>query len=154
MTDKTGDYRNGRHVVYNLNVHLVLVTKYRRGVITDRVREDIIQTTRETCERHDVLIEAIDGEDDHIHMLISYPPKLAVSNLIAAIKTTTSKAVRASNYPEVRKALDGGAFWSPSYFVSSTGGASLETVKQYVENQRNPNRKVGRPVAVSSPPQK
>jgi putative transposase len=145
MTDNQHEYRTGRHVVYDLNSHIVLVTKYRKNAITDRVRELLIVTAQEVCERHGAALLEADGETDHIHLLVSYPPKVSLSVLVMAIKTNTSKRIRAQGWDEVRKALWGDHFWSPSYFVASTGGATLEKVAQYVRSQREPNRKQGRP---------
>lgn len=145
MTDKAADYRTGRHVVYNLHAHIVLVTKYRRDPITDRVRKLIIDVTQEVCDRHGVTLMEADGETDHIHLLINYPPKLSLSALVGAIKTNTSKRVREQQWPEVTQALWGEHFWSPSYFVTSTGGAPLERVAAYIRDQRTPNKTVGRP---------
>ena len=145
MSFKQEDYRVGRHVVYDLNAHIALVTKYRKDAITDRVRELLIATTRDVCERNESVLLEADGESDHLHLLISYPPKISLSALVMAIKTNTSKQVRAQGWEEVRRALWGRHFWSPSYFVASTGGAPLEKVAAYVRSQREPNRKQGRP---------
>lgn len=134
-------------MVYDLNAHIVLVTKYRKNAITDRVRELLVRTAREVCERHESKLLEVDGESDHLHLLISYPPKVSLSKLVMAIKTNTSKQVRAQGWEEVRRALWGNHFWSPSYFAASTGGAPLEKVAAYVRSQREPNRKQGRPVA-------
>ncbi|MCH9736507.1 MAG: IS200/IS605 family transposase [Actinomycetia bacterium] len=145
MASKQDDYRTGRHVVYRLTVHLVLVTKYRRGVITDRVRELLVDTAREVCERHGAALLEADGEDDHLHLLVDYPPRLSVSTLVGAVKTNTSKRVREQQWPEVTAALWGEHFWSPSYFACSTGGAPLERVAAYIRTQREPNKPPGRP---------
>ena len=152
MTDKPAltsatvdDYRTGRHVVYRLHAHVVLVTKYRRSPITDRVRKLLIETTREVCERHGVSLVEADGESDHLHLVVDYPPKVSLSILVGAIKTNTSRRVREQNWPEARAKLWGEHFWSPSYFAVSTGGAPLEAVRQYVREQRQPNKKPGRP---------
>ena len=126
-------------MVYDLNAHIVLVTKYRKDAITDRVRELLIATTREVCERHEAALLEADGDSDHIHLLVSYPPKVSLSVLVMAIKTNTSKQVRAQGWEEVRRALWGNHFWSPSYFAASTGGAPLEKVVEYVRSQRGPN---------------
>lgn len=132
-------------MTYRLHAHVVLVTKYRKDPITDRVRTLLIETTREVCERHEVTLVEADGEADHLHILIDYPPKVSLSLLIGAIKTNTSKRVREQGWPEVTNALWGEHFWSPSYFVTSTGGAPLELVAAYVRNQREPNKNPGRP---------
>ncbi|MCT6735267.1 IS200/IS605 family transposase [Rhodococcus qingshengii] len=138
-------YRTGRHVVFSLHAHIVLVTKYRRGAITDRVREHLIATTRDVCERFETTLLEADGEDDHLHLLVDYPPKVSLSKLVGAIKTNTSLRVRRENFPEVTQALWGDHFWSPSYFVTSTGGAPLERVAAYVRAQREPSRAPGKP---------
>lgn len=138
-------YRTGRHVVYQLHAHIVVVTKYRRGVITDRVRELLIDQAAESCRMLEAELLEADGEDDHLHLLVSYPPKLALSRLVGAIKTNTSRKVRAQQWPEVTRALWGSHFWSPSFFVASTGGAPLERVAQYVRDQRSPSRGPGKP---------
>ncbi|MGC9221236.1 MAG: IS200/IS605 family transposase [Solirubrobacteraceae bacterium] len=145
MSADANDFRNGRHVVYRLHAHVVLITKYRRGVMTDRVRQLLIATTREVCERHDVTLVEADGETDHLHLLLDYPPKISLSTLIGAIKTNTSRVIRKQRWPEVTRALWGQHFWSPSYCVLSTGGAPIETVRKYIANQRSPNRTPGRP---------
>ena len=138
-------YRTGRHVVYDLNAHVVLVTKYRRGVITDRVREHLISTTREVCRRFEVELVEADGEDDHLHLLINYPPKVSLSTLIGSIKGKTAFHLRRESFPEVTAGLWGDHFWSPSYFVTSNGGAPLEKVAAYVRDQREPSRGPGKP---------
>lgn len=145
MPDEHSDYRTGRHVVFSLQAHIVLVTKYRRGPITDRVRHLLVQTATDVCVRHDATVLEADGEADHLHLLIDYPPKVALSRLVGSIKTNTSKRVREQEWREITQARMGQHFWSPSYFAASTGGASLEKVAEYVRAQRLPNRKPGRP---------
>lgn len=144
MSDTEGSYRRGRHVVSDLSAHIVLVTKYRRGAISDRSRECIIRSARETCERFDGSVIEADGEDDHIHLLVSYPPKVSISTLVMAIKTNSSKSLREQGWRETAS-TGKDHFWSPSYFVASTGGASLDRVSEYVRNQRKPPRGPGRP---------
>lgn len=145
MTTDRNKYRTGRHVVFSLQAHIVLVTKYRRGAITDRVREEIIEASKEVGDRLDFTIIEADGEDDHIHLIIDYPPKIALSRIIMVLKTNTSRRVREKNFPEVENALWGNHFWSPSYFACSTGGASLDKVRKYVQNQRKEPKGPGRP---------
>lgn len=145
MEGNQDDYRVGRHVVYSLTAHVVLVTKYRKNAITDRVRKLLIETAREVCDHYECELLEADGEHDHLHLLIGYPPKMALSKLVMLVKANTSKRVREKGWPEVTRALWGKHFWSPSYFVASTGGAPLEQVAGYIRDQRNPNRRPGRP---------
>ena len=146
MNYKQGKYRTGRHVVFSLQAHIVLVTKYRRGAISDRVRDVIVATANDVAKRYEFQILDIDGEDDHIHLVVDYPPKLSLSKLVMVLKANTAKKIREQRFDEVESVLWGDHFWSPSYFVSSTGGASLEKVRRYVQDQRKPPRGPGRPV--------
>jgi putative transposase len=142
LTDK---FRNGRHVVFNLHAHLVFTPKYRRKVLTARVTNSIEQSCREVASHFEVQIEAFESDSDHVHLLISYPPKLALSNLVMRMKTMSAWRLREQAFPEVSKALWGEHFWSPSYCAVSAGGAPLEIIKAYIEGQQSPNRPKGRP---------
>ena len=146
MDYKQGKYRTGRHVVFSLQAHIVLVTKYRRGAISDRVRDVIITAARDVAKRYEFQILDIDGEDDHIHLVVDYPPKLSLSKLVMVLKANTAKKIREQRFDEVESVLWGDRFWSPSYLVTSTGGDSLEKVRRYVQDQRKPPRGPGRPV--------
>lgn len=99
----------------------------------------------EVCERSDSTLDAFETDDDHAHLLVTYPPKVALSRLVMSMKTLSAMRVRSRRWPEVQRALWGDHFWSPSYVVVFCGGAPLDVVKAYVENQRSPNRKLGRP---------
>lgn len=114
----------------------MFVVKYRRAVITERVRATISESFHDTAERLESEIQAVDGEADHIHLLTRYPPKIALSRLAGALKTNSARAVRDRGFAEVRRCLWGKHFWTDAYFAASTGGANLETVKAYIESQR------------------
>jgi putative transposase len=133
------EIRRGRSVVHVLVVHLVFVTKYRRGVITDRVLEHIRNTCRGVCAKMGAELRELDGEDDHIHLLVGYPPKLSISRLVNSLKLVSARLLRKRDFPEVRRKLWGNHFWTPSYYAGSCGGASLQTVKRYIQDQRRPN---------------
>ncbi len=139
------DWRNGRHVVYRLPAHIVLVPKYRKRVMTERVSAELEAAFAETCSHFGATVDAFETDDDHAHLLVSYPPKVALSRLVMSLKTNSARRVRSHRWPEVESALWGDHFWSPSYSVVSCGGAPLEVVKRYVESQRSPHRKPGRP---------
>ena len=135
MTDASG-FRSGRHVVFKLHVHLVFVTKYRRGVITDRVREFLKEAMEKVCLDFEAELMEFDGEDDHVHLLIAYPPKVAISAMVNSLKGASAYRLRLQKFPDVQKKLWGKHFWSPSYCAVSCGGAALETVKAYIQSQR------------------
>lgn len=134
------DIRRGRSVIYALTVHLVFVTKYRRGVITDRVREHLKQSLAAVCRKMGCTLREFDGEDDHVHLLVDYPPKLAISRLVNSLKLVSARLLRKRDFPEVRRKLWGVHFWTPSYYAGSTGGANLHTVKRYIQAQRLPKQ--------------
>ena len=80
-----------------------------------------------------------DGEDDHVHLLVNYPPKLAISALVNALKGVSSRMIRQAGFPSIQNKLWGGALWSPSYFAASCGGAPIAIIKQYIEQQQTPH---------------
>ena len=137
MSNNT-DIRHGRHCVFNLHVHLVFVTKYRRGVFTKEVINDLREIFTDVCADFEAELVEFDGEDDHVHLLVNYPPKVAVSALVNSLKGVSSRMIRKKNYPEIKKKLWGGALWSPSYFAGSCGGAPISIIRQYIEQQRTP----------------
>jgi putative transposase len=122
-------------VVFVLHADLVFSTKYRRGVLTDRLREFLRPVMASTCTGSAATLEAFDGEEDHVHLLVCYPPKVALSTLVNSLKGASSQLIRKEIFPEVTRQLWGDHFWSPSYCVVSCGGASLEIIKKYVEQQ-------------------
>lgn len=130
------DYRTGRHCVFAMHVHLVFVLKYRRKVLTERVLEALRESFDIIAAKFDAIVRECDGEDDHVHLLVEYPPKVAVSSLVNSLKGASSRLIRKKRFPEVRKALWGEHFWSPSYFASSCGGAPLNILKEYIRDQR------------------
>jgi putative transposase len=130
------EFRTGRHVVHNLNAHLVLVPKYRRKVITDRVFQVLIDAIQSVCGDFECELRESGYEPDHVHLLVNYPPKVALSTLVNSLKGVSARRLRAENLPEVTRKLCGAHFWSPSYCAVSCGGAPLAVVKQYIERQR------------------
>lgn len=132
------DLRHGRHCVFKMHVHLVFVTKYRRNVFTKEVLDDLKIFFEKVCLDFESELVEIDGEDDHVHLLVNYPPKVSVSALVNSLKGVSSRMIRKKNYPSIKKKLWGGALWSPSYFAGSCGGAPIEIIRQYIEQQQTP----------------
>lgn len=130
------DIRHGRHCVFKMRVHLVFVTKYRRGVFTKAILDDLQEIFASVCVDFEAELVEFDGEDDHVHLLVNYPPKVAISKLVNSLKGVSSLLIRKKNYPSIRKKLWGGALWSPSYFAGSCGGAPIEIIRQYIEQQQ------------------
>ena len=131
-------WRTGRSCVFKNHVHLVLITKYRRGVFTPTMLTRTKELIIEICEQMDCELIEFNGENDHIHILLNVHPKLAISNLVGKLKGKTSYFLRREFWPQIKNKLWGKHFWSPSYCLVSVGGASIEVVKQYIANQRKP----------------
>ncbi len=110
-------------MVYKLHPHPIFVTKYQKKVMTDRVADELRSAFEEVCGPHDVTLDAFETNHDHAHLLVSYPPKVALSTPAMTLKAASSIRVLARHPPEVRNALCGDHFWSPSYCVLSCGGA-------------------------------
>ena len=132
------EIRSGRHCVFNMHVHLVFVTKYRKDVFTKSMLDAMKGMFEKVCSDFEAELTEFNGEDDHGHLLINYPPKVAVSNLVNSLKGVSSRHLR-KEFPEIKNKLWGGSLWSPSYFASSCGGAPLEIIKQYIEQQQSPH---------------
>ena len=137
--EKNTEIRTGRHCVFNLHAHLVFVTKYRRGVFNKMILDDLHGIFAKVCCDFEVELVEFDGEEDHVHLLVNYPPKVAVSSLVNSLKGVSSRMIRKKNYPSIRQKLWGAALWSPSYFAGSCGGAPIEIVRQYIEQQNTPH---------------
>jgi putative transposase len=137
------NFRNGAHVVYKLHAHIIFVTKYRRKVMTERVSNLIKQEFEKSCEKFKVELDEFETDDDHVHILITYPPKVCLSSLVKSLKIRSSKVIRQQNWDEVTSALWGNHFWSNSYCVVSCGGAPFQIIKKYIQNQKMPNKKPG-----------
>ncbi|STY59712.1 Transposase and inactivated derivatives [Mannheimia haemolytica] len=109
---KETEIRRGRHVVFNLHVHLVFVTKYRREVFTQAILNDLQLNFATICADFEATLVEFDGEDDHVHLLVEYPPKVAISHLVNSLKGVSSRMIRKKNYPSIRKKLWGNQLWS------------------------------------------
>lgn len=133
--------RRGRHVVYNIHIHLVFVTKYRGKVFTKEILNELNLILIQVCQDFDAELVEFNGEQDHVHLLVNYPPKVSVSSLVNSLKGVSSRMIRKNNYPSIDRQLWGNTLWSPSYFASSCGGASIDIIREYIEQQQEvPNQ--------------
>lgn len=135
------DFRRGRSVVSALHAHIVFVTKYRRGVLSDRALAVAKQSFIDVCHDFGVTLRECDGEDDHVHLLVEFPPTVQLSKLVNSLKGVSSRRLRARKFPEVEERLWGGHLWCPSYFIATCGGAPLDIVREYVASQREKGNK-------------
>lgn len=132
------EIRTGRHCVFNMHVHLVFVAKYRRDVFTKPMLETMHEVFERVCLDFEAELVEFDGEHDHVHLLVNYPPKIAISSLVNSLKGASSRILR-TKHPEIKNKLWGNALWSPSYFAASCGGAPIGIIKQYIQQQQTPH---------------
>ena len=135
MTQET-DYRRGRHCFFAIHAHLVFVTKYRRGVFRQEHLDSLHRILSDVCKDFDAELIEFNGERDHVHLLINYPPKVALSALVNSLKGVSSRLLRkefGDFHPWLKRR---GVLWSPSYFAASCGGAPIEILRQYIEQQQ------------------
>lgn len=133
------DIRHGRHCVFAIHAHLVFVTKFRRNVFQKEHLDAMQRVLASVCRDFEAELLEFDGEHDHVHLLVTYPPKVALSNLVASLKGVSSRRLRqqfGDFHPWLKRR---GVLWSPSYFASSCGGAPMEILRQYIEDQRTPD---------------
>ena len=132
-TNMTIDLDKGRHSVTTLNAHLVFVTKYRRKIFSSESLNFLEETMKDTAKKMGFSITEFNGENDHIHVLIRYPPKYSISKIVNHLKGVSSRMYR------TKYVVSGEHLWSPSYLASSSGGAPIEVLKQYIQNQEKPS---------------
>ena len=108
-----------------MHVHLVFVTKYRRTVFTKQILEDLRDIFVNVCRDFEAELIEFEGEEDHVHLLVNYPPKVTVSKLVNGLKGVSSRLLRKKQYPSILQSLWGNHLWSPSYFAGACGGLHL-----------------------------
>lgn len=124
----------GSHSIYNLQFHYVACVKYRRDVLNERVSTRLKEINLSVAKEAGVKIIEQETDRDHIHILFSIKPRVQLSKFINSLKSVSSRLLF-REYPDLKQQLWGGAFWSPSYFLASTGQVTLDVLKRYVENQ-------------------
>lgn len=134
----SSDIRRGRSCVFDLHVHLVFVTKYRRCVFARQAMRALEGLFSGVCEDFGAELVEFDGEKDHVHLLVHYPPTVQLSKLVNSLKGVSSRRLR-KEVPEVARHYWKNQLWSPSYFAGSCGGAPIEVVRQYIEQQNSPH---------------
>lgn len=131
------EVRKGRHVVHAMHVHLVFVTKYRRAVFASEHLDFLEGIFRSVCADFEAELVEFNGEEDHVHLLVHYPPKVAVSKLVNSLKGVSSRRL-AKKYGRLHRYFWKGVLWSPSYFAGSVEGAPISVLRQYIEQQTRP----------------
>ena len=136
------DWRTGKHVVFELYVHLVFTPKYRRKVFDDAMLRRLEAIFSEQCALLECKLVEFNGEGDHVHLLVNHPTKVSIANLSRVLKGVSARLLRKEFWPQINTVLWGDHFWSPSYCAVSAGGAPLEVIKKYIEDQNRPTTSV------------
>ena len=131
---------SNNHSVFALNYHLVLVVKYRRKVITDDISTRLREIFEYIQSSYNIAVIEWNHDVDHVHVLFSAHPNSELSKFLNAYKSASSRLIK-KEYPEIKAKLWKEFFWSRSFCLISTGGAPLEAIKQYVDNQQTSQRK-------------
>ncbi|MCR5233494.1 MAG: IS200/IS605 family transposase [Lachnospiraceae bacterium] len=127
-------YHTSEHLVYSCKYHVIFCPKYRRKVLTDGIDERLKQILVETAKRHHFEITGLEVMPDHVHLLIDCNPRYGIMQCIKDLKRESASLLK-KEFPQLRSRLPN--LWTRSCFVASVGSVSLETVKKYIENQKN-----------------
>ncbi len=123
------------HNVYNTHYHIVFPVKYRKALLKDEIPLAINHIAQEISKRYDISFEKIGYDKDHIHILTSFPPKYSGSDIVRIFKSVTAKQLF-KQFPELRKDLWGGEFWSDGFYLATVSErGNWQAVEKYVENQ-------------------
>ena len=125
---------SNNHSVFSLHYHLVLVVKYRRHVIDDRISKRLRDMFASIGEAYKVEIEEWNHDEDHVHVLFRAHPKSELTRFLNAYKSASSRNIK-NEFPEIRAGLWKEMFWSRSFCLLTTGGASVDVIRQYIQTQ-------------------
>jgi putative transposase len=128
------EYRKGSHCLFDIKIHLVWITKYRKPVLYGEEAVRIRELIRRMCGDLEVQILAGNVRRDHIHLLLSYPPQLSISKLVQKLKGVTSRKMLQES-GRLRKEFWGCHLWARGYFAVSTGNVTDEVIAEYIKNQ-------------------
>jgi putative transposase len=130
--------KKAAHCAYDIHYHLVIVMKYRRKILVRQEYIDYLSTlVKEVAERYEFDIEELGSDGDHVHILVSAPPRYAPSRVMQILKSITGRMMF-QQFPEIKKQLWGGELWSDGGFVGTIGQTlGLENMKRYIKRQGN-----------------
>lgn len=130
----------GRGYVYNLKFHVVICVKYRKKLLNNVYEKFLLNYFTEQSKRFDVKILEFNTDKDHVHLLIETKPNFNIISYIKALKGGSARAI-IKQYPEIRKELYGGAFWNPSYFISTVSDTLESDIRKYIQNQKKSGKR-------------
>jgi putative transposase len=127
--------KSSSHAIYDIKLHIVFVSKYRRKILNKEILADLKTAFTDCLAAWNCELLEFGGESDHVHLLVSIQPALNISILINNLKTASARRMRNTHAEHLSVFYKKPLFWHRAYFVASCGGAPLEKIKQYIENQ-------------------
>lgn len=131
-------HKSHYHCVYSLKYHLVLVTKYRRKCFNREILDTLEVIFKDLCEKWEIELIEFGGEDDHVHLILDMHPNIMPSKLINNLKTVSSRLIRKQYTTHLQQYYWKPVLWSRAYCLISAGGAPLEVLREYIQNQDKP----------------
>jgi putative transposase len=128
------------HCVYNIKLHLVLVTKYRKKCFTTAMLDRLKIICEEQCAHWDIGLVEFGGEPDHVHLLLDIHPNIMPSKFVNSLKTVTSRLLRKDFQKDLTKIYSKPVLWTRAYCLISAGGAPIETLREYIQKQERPDK--------------
>ncbi|GAA3598388.1 IS200/IS605 family transposase [Nonomuraea rosea] len=136
--DEYSGIRTGRHCVFLRHAHVVFVTKFRHRVFTGTHLTRMEEIMRSVCAGFETQLSEFNGENNHVHLLVGFPPKIALSKLVNSLNGVSSRRMR-QEFPELaRHYYRASKLWSGSSFAGSLGGPPISVLRQYIEQQNQP----------------
>jgi putative transposase len=132
-------YRKTSHGVYDLKYHVVWITKYRRPILRGEVALRARDLIRQTCDALDIVIETGHVSRDHVHLLLSIPPQVSVSEAVRRMKGRSSRLLL-QEYAELRRVYWGRHLWARGFFAVSTGNVTEDMVREYIDRHAEENK--------------
>lgn len=134
------DFDTNNHSVFLLQYHLIMCIKYRNKVIDNKISERLKEIFEYICPKYNITLEEWNHDIDHVHVLFKGQPNTEISKFINAYKSASSRLIK-KEFPQIRKSLWKEMFWSQSYCLISTGGATIDVIKLYIQSQGVKNGK-------------
>ncbi len=129
----------GRGYVYSVQYHMVWCVKYRHKVLDEEITKALIELLRSIAEENGIIIKEINGDMDHIHLLVECTPQHYIPDMMKALKGVSARLLL-KKYPELKKKLWGGHLWNPSYFIATVSENTENQIREYIKSQ---GRKAG-----------
>ena len=131
-----GEYRKGSHTIYDIQYHIVWVTKYRKKIMQGEIAIRARELIRQTCASKEITIVQGHVSKDHIHLLVSCPPTLSAAQVVQYLKGRSSRLLQ-QEFSQLRREYWGQHLWARGYFCATVGAVSEEQIRAYIENHQD-----------------